>query len=307
MGRTVLSGSGNAFAAPGLANAEKGKIKTGLVIEIRKAMRSLQLTQHEASKRMGISQPKVSGMIRGDLPGGVMAHCRILYAASRMVSPNKPPRHHLNKRFTMYIPAHFSEPRPEALHDIIRAHPLGMLVNHGDAGLDADHIPFEFDVGKGPHGILLAHVARANTLWQRCPSGTPVLVVFRGADAYISPNWYPSKHETHRQVPTWNYQVVHAHGTLTVHDDERFVRRLLAQLTRKHEATEPKPWKMGDSAPEYIDAMLRNIVGIEVTITALVGKVKLSQNRELRDRQGAADTLDARGHTAMAQAMHKAD
>ena len=206
----------------------------------------------------------------------------------------------------MYIPAHFAATPPEALHHIMRAHPLAMLVNHGELGLDADHIPFELDADKGPHGSLLAHVARANTLWQRCPSGTPVMVVFRGEEAYISPNWYPSKHETHRQVPTWNYQVVHAHGTLTVHDDERFLRGLLARLTRKHEASEPKPWKMGDSAPEYIDAMLRNIVGIEVTITSLVGKVKLSQNREERDRLGAAAALEARGQGALAHAMRAA-
>jgi transcriptional regulator len=206
----------------------------------------------------------------------------------------------------MYIPAHFAETRSEELQRIIRDNPLGMLVNHGDAGLDADHIPFELDAATGAHGTLIAHVARANALWQRCPTGTPVMVVFRGAQAYISPNWYPSKHETHRQVPTWNYEVVHAHGTLTVHDDERFVRRVVAQLTRRHEATETKPWKMGDSAPDYIDAMLRNIVGIEVTITSLAGKVKLSQNREPRDRQNAADTLDVRGHSALAQAMHKA-
>ena len=206
----------------------------------------------------------------------------------------------------MYIPAHFAETRPEALHDILRAHPLGMLVTHGDGGLDADHIPFELDASAGPHGALLAHVARANTLWQRCPTGTPVMVVFRGAEAYVSPSWYPSKHETHRQVPTWNYEVVHAHGTLTVHDDARFLRRLLAQLTRRHEAAEPKPWKMGDSAPDYIDAMLRNIVGIEIAITALVGKVKLSQNREERDRLGAAGTLDARGQQALAHAMRSA-
>ena len=132
------------------------------------------------------------------------------------------------------------------------------------------------------------------------------MVVFRGAEAYISPNWYPSKHETHRQVPTWNYEVVHAHGVLTVQDDERFTRRLLAQLTRRHEAAEPKPWKMGDSAPDYIDSMLRNIVGIEIAITSLTGKVKLSQNREPRDRLGAADTLDARGSADLAQAMRNA-
>lgn len=206
----------------------------------------------------------------------------------------------------MYIPAHFLETRPAALHRIICEHPLGMLITHENAGLDADHIPFEFDAGAGEHGALIAHVARANTLWQRCPTGTPVMVVFRGAEAYISPNWYPSKHETHRQVPTWNYEVVHAHGTITVHDDERFVRRVVAQLTRRHEATEPKPWKMGDSEPELINQMLRNIVGIEIAITSLVGKVKLSQNREIRDRLSAADTLDERGHNAMAQAMRTA-
>lgn len=206
----------------------------------------------------------------------------------------------------MYIPTHFAETRPEALHRIIQAHPLGMLVNHTSAGLDAEHLPFAFDASAGTHGALLAHVARANTLWQRCPSGTPVMVVFRGAQAYISPNWYPSKHETHRQVPTWNYEVVHAHGTLTVHDDVRFVRRLVAHLTRQHEATEPRPWKMGDSEPQYIDTMLGNIVGIEIAITSLVGKFKLSQNRDARDRLNAADTLASRGHTALAQAMRNA-
>lgn len=205
----------------------------------------------------------------------------------------------------MYIPAHFAETRPEELHRIMRTHPLGMLVTQSDGLLDADHIPFELDASVGPLGTLKAHVARANTLWQRCPTGTAVMVVFRGAEAYISPNWYPSKHETHRQVPTWNYEVVHAHGTITVHDDERFVRRLVAKLTQHHEAAEPRPWKMGDSAPEYIDSMLRNIVGIEITITALQSKVKLSQNRETRDRLGAADTLGERGHSAMEEAMRK--
>lgn len=206
----------------------------------------------------------------------------------------------------MYIPAHFAETRPEELHRIIREHPLGMLVTQGNTGLDADHIPFEFEAGVGTHGVLTAHVARANPLWQRCPTGTLVMVVFRGAEAYISPNWYPSKHEAHRQVPTWNYEVVHAHGTITVHDDERFVRRNVARLTRRHEAAESKPWKMGDSAPEYIDSLLRNIVGIEIAITSLVGKVKLGQNREVRDRLNAADTLQARGHSEIAEAMRKA-
>lgn len=206
----------------------------------------------------------------------------------------------------MYLPAHFAETRPEELQRIIREHPLGMLVTHGSHGLDAEHIPFEYDPGEDGLGVLSAHVARANPVWQRCPSGTPVMVVFRGAQAYVSPNWYPSKHDTHRQVPTWNYEVVHAHGTLTVHDDERFVRRIVARLTRRHEAAEPKPWKMGDSAPEFIDGMLRNIVGIEIAVASLVGKRKLSQNKEARDRLGAADTLAARGIDELAQSMRTA-
>lgn len=206
----------------------------------------------------------------------------------------------------MYLPSHFAETRPEQLHRIIREHPLGVLVTHGGAGLDAEHIPFEFDPGAGPHGVLRAHVARANPIWKRCPSGTPVLVVFRGAEGYISPNWYPSKHEAHRQVPTWNYDVVHVHGTMTVRDDERFVRGLVARLTRRHEAAEPRPWTMGDSAPEYIDGMLRNIVGIEIAVTAMVGKAKLGQNKEARDRLGAADALEARGHGELARSMRNA-
>jgi transcriptional regulator len=206
----------------------------------------------------------------------------------------------------MYIPPHFAQPRPEELHRILRAHPLGVLVSSGPAGLDAEHIPFEFDPGSGPLGTLSAHVARANPLWQRCPTGTPVMVVFRGAEAYVSPNWYPSKHEAHRQVPTWNYEVVHAHGTLTVRDDERFVRALVARLTRQHEAAETKPWKIGDSAPGFIDEMLRRIVGLEIAITSLVGKSKLGQNKEARDRLGAAEALAARGQGELADAMRNA-
>lgn len=201
----------------------------------------------------------------------------------------------------MYIPPHFAETRPEVIHRIIRDHALGMLVTPGPEGLDAHHLPFEFEPAAEGCGSLLAHVARANDVWQRCPSGTPVLVVFRGAEAYVSPNWYPSKHETHRQVPTWNYEVVHAHGTLTVHDDERFVRRLVARLTRRHEAAEVQPWKMGDSAPDYIDELLRSIVGIEVQVNAFVCKAKLGQNKEARDRLGAALNLASRGHTELAQ------
>ena len=205
----------------------------------------------------------------------------------------------------MYIPPHFAVTDAAALHKIIREHPLGVLVTQCGDGLDADHLPFELDPAAGPLGTLTAHVARNNPLWQRCATGSPVMAIFRAAEAYISPSWYPSKHESHRQVPTWNYEVVHAHGTLTVRDDERFVRGLVARLTRRYEAAEPKPWKMTDSAPEFIDGMLRNIVGIEVSLTSLVGKSKLSQNKETRDRLGAAEVLGERGHAELALRMRE--
>lgn len=205
----------------------------------------------------------------------------------------------------MYIPSQFAIAQPDALHHILRAHPLGILVIHTPQGLDANHLPFEFDPGRGTLGTLTGHVARANPVWRQCEGGAEVLVIFRGAEGYISPNWYPSKHDTHRQVPTWNYEVVHAHGRITVRDDEQFVRSVVARLTRAHEAQEPRPWKLGDSAPEYISAMLRSIVGIEIAITRLEGKAKLSQNRELRDREGAVDALRRRGDGALADAMKR--
>lgn len=207
----------------------------------------------------------------------------------------------------MYLPPHFAETRPEPLIHLMRTHPLGMLVTPGPDGPEADHLPFELDLHPDRPLRLLAHVARANPLWQRCPEGTPVLVVFRGAESYISPGSYPSKAETHRQVPTWNYEVVHARGVLAVQDDERFVRGLLARLTRRHEAAEPVPWKMGEAPPDYLAAMLRAVVGIEITVTALEGKRKLGQNREPRDRLGAADWLERRGQAELAAAMRNPD
>ena len=131
----------------------------------------------------------------------------------------------------MYIPEHFAESRLDELHRIMRAHPLAMLCTSGPQGLDANHLPFLLDADSGPHGRLIGHVARANPLWQSVAPGSDVLVVFRGAEGYVSPNWYPSKHETHRAVPTWNYEVVHAHGTLTIHDDVKHVRSVVARLT----------------------------------------------------------------------------
>src|SRR5690554_6028428 len=193
----------------------------------------------------------------------------------------------------MYVPADFDEPRAEVLHELIRKHPFGMLITQGTNGLDANHLPFELDPTHGKAGVLNAHVARANPVWQDISNGDEVLVVFRAADAYVSPNWYPSKHASHRQVPTWNYMVVHAHGRITIRDDERFVRGLVARLTRTHEASQPIPWKMTDSPKEFIDAMLKSIVGLEIEIIRLVGKSKLSQNKDVDDMCGAGEALKA--------------
>ena len=209
----------------------------------------------------------------------------------------------------MYLPTHFEEHRPDELQRVMREHPLGTLITQGPGGLDANHLPFELIEEAGPQGTLRAHVARANPVWREVPAdGADVLVVFQASDAYISPNWYPSKPEHHRHVPTWNYQVVHAHGRLRVMDDERFVRGLVARLTREHEqrSQQPKPWKMGDSAPEFITGLLQAIVGIEIEITRLVGKSKLGQNREDRDRLGAAAGLEGLGNTPTALAMRRA-
>ena len=203
----------------------------------------------------------------------------------------------------MYIPAHFAETRKEVLHSRIVQHPFGTLITHGSSGLDANHIPFELAAEDGELGVLRAHVARANPVWQEVANGDEVLVVFHAGDAYISPNWYPSKHELHKQVPTWNYMVVHAHGRITILDDERYVRGVVGRLTRTHEASEPKPWKMGDAPKDYVDAMVTAIVGVQVEITRLVGKSKLSQNKEARDIQGAAEALKSSGESQLADAM----
>lgn len=205
----------------------------------------------------------------------------------------------------MYLPEHFAETRTEELRRIVREHPLGMLVTHTAAGLDANHIPFELDPDRGPSGTLQGHVARANPLWREVPDGAAVMVVFRGAHGYVSPNWYPSKHETHRSVPTWNYEVVHVHGRIRLIDDVEFVGGVVARLTRTNEAAEPHPWKMADAPRDYIEQMLRMVVGVEIEVTRLVGKRKLSQNRDARDFDGVVAALQERKQDGLAAAMER--
>lgn len=203
----------------------------------------------------------------------------------------------------MYLPEHFAETQLEELHRIVREHPLGILVTHAAGGLDANHLPFELVPEKGRYGTLQAHIARANPLWNEVPDGTEVLVVFRGAQGYVSPNWYPSKHETHRSVPTWNYEVVHAHGRMRLIDDASFVGALVARLTRRNEAAEPRPWTMADAPREYIEHMVSMVVGLEIEVTRLTGKRKLSQNRDARDFEGVVRALEERKQEKLAGAM----
>lgn len=203
----------------------------------------------------------------------------------------------------MYVPSHFEVPNVEDLHRLMREHPFAVLVTNGKNGLDANHIPFELEVPAGKQGVLHGHVARNNPVWTDVKNGDEVLIIFRAEDAYITPTWFPSKHEFKKQVPTWNYRVVHVHGKVTIRDDERYVRGVVAKLTRTHESSQPKPWKMSDSPVDYMETMLKAIVGIEIEIEKIVGKFKLSQNRELRDKLSAGEALKAQGDVALGQAM----
>ncbi|HEY4069158.1 MAG TPA: FMN-binding negative transcriptional regulator [Burkholderiaceae bacterium] len=192
----------------------------------------------------------------------------------------------------MYLPKHFEESRPAVLHELIRAQPLGLLVTLADAGLQANTIPFILDPDPaGGPGILRAHVARANPLWRETRGEVESLVVFQGEQAYISPGWYPSKAEHGKVVPTWNYVMVQARGTLRAIDDAPWLRAFVTRLTERHEAPLVKPWAVTDAPPDFIDTMLRAIVGIEIQLSALTGKWKVSQNRSAADRAGVAQGL----------------
>ena len=188
----------------------------------------------------------------------------------------------------MYAPAHFDETRLDALHALIEAHPLGTLVCHGAAGLEADHIPFEIaaPTPDAPFGTLRAHVARANPLWRRAGAG--VLVVFQGPSAYVSPQLYLEKPVSGKVVPTYNYAVVHAHGVLRAIEDPTWMLALLERLTAQHEAVRAAPWAVRDAPPAFIATLLEAIVGIEVPIARLQGKWKMGQNRPRADQAAVA-------------------
>jgi transcriptional regulator len=198
----------------------------------------------------------------------------------------------------MYQPKHFEETRLDVLHRLIEQQPLGLLVTVGDAGLNLNHIPFELDATRGEFGTLLCHVARNNPVWQEAPGVLESAVVFQGPSGYISPNWYPGKAEHHKVVPTYNYAVVHAHGVLSVKDDPHWVRGMVERLTRRMEAQQPQPWHVSDAPADFIATQLKHIVGLELRITRLSGKWKVSQNRSAQDQQGVVAGLQALGTDA---------
>ncbi len=191
----------------------------------------------------------------------------------------------------MYIPRHFRQDELPALHGLVSACPLATLVITGDRGFSANHLPLLLDPEAGAHGVLRGHVARTNPLWRDAVAGCPALAVFHGPQGYVSPGWYPSKRDDPRVVPTWNYAVVHAHGTLTAVDDPDWLYTLVTTLTDTHEQARPAPWKVTDAPAEFIDKMVGAIVGIELAIDRLEGKWKLSQNRDVVDREGVVEGL----------------
>ncbi len=212
----------------------------------------------------------------------------------------------------MYLPKHFEQPDAAAVQALIAASPLATLVAMTAQGLTADLLPLEFvPAGDGssssgqhhPHDRLRGHIARANPLWRDAAAEHEVLAIFTGPQAYISPNGYPSKREHGKVVPTWNYIVVQARGALTVVDDADWLRALVTGLTDRHESRSAVPWKVSDAPDDYIAQMLKAIIGIEIRITSLTAKWKVSQNRSSADRLGTAAGLLAQpGDDAQAMA-----
>lgn len=192
------------------------------------------------------------------------------------------------------------------LYQLIQDYPFATLISHNAEGLEANHLPFHllFDENNQT-ATLVAHIAKNNPLHTQIEDGAEVLIIFQGEQGYISPNWYPSKQQHHQHVPTWNYQVVHVKGTINFLSNEKALRGILAKLTRTHEAKQAIPWKMSDAPSEYISQQLQGIVGIEIQISHITGKFKLSQNREKADALGVVDGLQQQGDRHLAKAVQQ--
>ncbi len=195
----------------------------------------------------------------------------------------------------MYIPQHFSEPRVDVLHQLIRARPLSTLVTLSSSGLNANHIPLHLSEQPSPFGTLRGHVARVNPIWNDIAQDVEVLAIFHGPDAYITPSWYPTKAETGKAVPTWNYAVAHAYGTFRIIDDASWLRAHLEMLTTHNEAPFAEPWHMDDAPADFTEKLIGAIVGIEIGITRLSGKWKVSQNQPAENQAGVVRGLCASG------------
>lgn len=200
----------------------------------------------------------------------------------------------------MYLPTHFEEKRTAVLIEMIRRYPLGCLIVHSNAELEAHHLPFEFDV---QNNKLLAHIAQLNPLSTMLMQETDVLVVFNMDNSYVSPNWYEGKFEHHRVVPTWNYAVIHVKGKARIVNDHKVLRGILARLTRQHESTQSTPWKMSNAPKDYIDQQLQHILAIEVDVSSIIGKFKLSQNRNQTDILSVANALLEQGNNQLSELM----
>jgi transcriptional regulator len=198
----------------------------------------------------------------------------------------------------MYQPPHFREDRLEVQHALIRACSLGLLITAGAGGLEANHIPFLIDPSASERGTLRAHLARANPQLAVLAEVTECLVVFQGPDHYISPSLYPTKRESGKVVPTWNYITVHAWGRPQVIDDAAWLRRQIDDLTVHNEASRVAPWNVADAPEAYVAVQVKGIVGLEIPIARIAGKWKVSQNRPAADRTGVVDGLRGNGDTA---------
>ncbi|HLG73017.1 MAG TPA: FMN-binding negative transcriptional regulator [Chloroflexota bacterium] len=200
----------------------------------------------------------------------------------------------------MYLPRHFEESRPEVLHAAIRQSGLATLVTLGVEGLVASHIPMLLRAEPAPWGTLLGHVSRANPQWRDLASGVEALAIFLGPDAYVTPSWYPTKRKSGKVVPTWNYVAIHAYGQLRPFEDPGRLLELVTALTDRQETPRAEPWRVADAPDDFIQTQLKAIVGLELTITRLEGKWKMSQNRPTEDATGVVSGLAAEGHPDVA-------